>query len=448
MAHSARLAAAAAIVLGLASASLLLPWAPSYDPWAWLIWGRELSELELDTTGGPSWKPLPVIFTLAFAAAGDAAPDLWLAVARAGWIAGLALCASLAAATVARGGGGRAERVAAGALAAGALLLLRDDITPWLRQFAGGISEPLLVALCLGAVRLGLDGRHRAAFALGIGAAFLRPEAWPFLALYGVWLWRSRKAGRLLVGLGFAGVLAAWFGPEVVGSGNLFTGAERAREGSGSPPVEALEVLGRAAVLPLMAIWIGAAIAVGDAIRRRDRSLVLVAAGTAAWIVVVAVMAAFGWAGIPRFLAPAAAVLCALGGAGIARLTATALSDARSRSAWPAIVASAVVVLLLGQVPIRAIALGDHAAEATAISDSRAELLDLADTAGPAAIRSCEAIVLSSFGEHTALAWRLRVPPGAIRISDEPPPRGAFFVEDGDGWRVELGTPNCAGETS
>ena len=46
--------------LALAALSLLLPSEPSYDPWAWIVWGREIAFLELDTTGGPSWKPLPV----------------------------------------------------------------------------------------------------------------------------------------------------------------------------------------------------------------------------------------------------------------------------------------------------------------------------------------------------------------------------------------------------
>ncbi len=33
--------------------SLLGPSEPSYDPWAWLVWGREMTHLGLDTTFGP-----------------------------------------------------------------------------------------------------------------------------------------------------------------------------------------------------------------------------------------------------------------------------------------------------------------------------------------------------------------------------------------------------------
>ena len=47
-----------AACLALGGLSLLVPSEPSYDPLAWLIWGRELAHFHLDTNGGPSWKPL------------------------------------------------------------------------------------------------------------------------------------------------------------------------------------------------------------------------------------------------------------------------------------------------------------------------------------------------------------------------------------------------------
>src|SRR5437879_5412199 len=51
----------------LAAASLLVSAAVSYDPWAWLIWGRQVIHLSLVTTGGPTWKPFPVLFTTLYA---------------------------------------------------------------------------------------------------------------------------------------------------------------------------------------------------------------------------------------------------------------------------------------------------------------------------------------------------------------------------------------------
>src|SRR6059058_4526628 len=81
--------AVGALVVG--ALSLLIPSTPSYDPWAWLVWGREIVHLDLHTTGGPTWKPLPVIFTTVFALFGKAAPDVWLVVARAGGLMAVAM---------------------------------------------------------------------------------------------------------------------------------------------------------------------------------------------------------------------------------------------------------------------------------------------------------------------------------------------------------------------
>ena len=52
-----------AACLGLATLSLLLPSELSYDPLAWVVWGREIAHLGLDTSGGPSWKPLRSLTT-------------------------------------------------------------------------------------------------------------------------------------------------------------------------------------------------------------------------------------------------------------------------------------------------------------------------------------------------------------------------------------------------
>jgi len=86
----------AAIALVIAALSLLIPSTPSYDPWSWLGWGREIVHLKLHTTGGPTWKPLPVVFTTLFAPFGKAAPDMWLVIARAGALMAIAMVFKLA----------------------------------------------------------------------------------------------------------------------------------------------------------------------------------------------------------------------------------------------------------------------------------------------------------------------------------------------------------------
>src|SRR5215210_4313076 len=115
--------------LGIAALSLLGPATLTYDPWAWAIWGREIVHLDLVTTSGPSWKPLPVLFTTPFALFGDdAAPDLWLVVAHAGGLLAFAMAYRL---------GARLAGPVAGALAAVALMLADEFI----RHFARGNSE-------------------------------------------------------------------------------------------------------------------------------------------------------------------------------------------------------------------------------------------------------------------------------------------------------------------
>ena len=186
--------------------SLLLPWALAFDPQAWVVWGRDASRFALDTSGGPSWKPLPVVVTTPRALAGDPAPALWLVVARAGGLRALAGAWVLAA---------RVGGVVAGASAAAVMAL-----SPWwLFNTALGNSEGLLAAAALWAVVAHLDGHHRAALALGTAAALLRPEVWPFLGLYGLWLWRAQARARpAVIAVGVV-VPLLWLGPDVLGIG-------------------------------------------------------------------------------------------------------------------------------------------------------------------------------------------------------------------------------------
>ena len=73
------------------------PSTPTYDPWAWVLWGREIVELDLVTTGGPSWKPLPILFTTPFSLLGDdIAPYLWVWIARAGGLLGCVMAFRMA----------------------------------------------------------------------------------------------------------------------------------------------------------------------------------------------------------------------------------------------------------------------------------------------------------------------------------------------------------------
>ncbi len=300
--------------LAVGAVSLLTVSAPTYDPWSWIIWGREVLHGDLVTLEGPSWKPLPVLFTTPFALFGDdAAPALWLVVARAGGVLAFAMAYRL---------GARLAGQWAGAIAAVSLLLADEFI----RNFARGNSEGLLVALVLWAVERHLDGRRSQAFILGFGAALLRPEMWPFWGLYGLWLiyqaWSGGPPWReivLVAGLGVV-CLVLWFVPEYLGSGDWLRAAERARDPNPDSAAFAdspfVEVFSRSAAVLSVPVYLGGVIAVGIAFWRRDRVQLALAAMATILMVAVAAMTEGGFAGNLRYVALPAALVCVLAGAG------------------------------------------------------------------------------------------------------------------------------------
>lgn len=294
----------------LAGLSLLLPSVPTYDPWAWIIWGREVAQGDLVTTTGPSWKPLPVIFTTPFSLAGDdGAPLLWLVVARAGGILAFALAFRL---------GARLAGPFAGVIAASSLFLADEFI----RNFFRGNSEGILVALCLWALERHLDGRRRDAFLLGIGAALLRPEVWPFIALYGLYLLiaERRLSTLLLVVGGGLSLLILWFVPEYIGSGDFLRAANRARQPNPDSAAFAahpfIEVFNRSASVLSLPVYVGGVIAFVVALVRRDGLYLTMAAIGTVLMVAVAGMTQAGFAGNLRYVALPAALVCVLAGAG------------------------------------------------------------------------------------------------------------------------------------
>jgi hypothetical protein len=321
--------------LVLAALSLLLPSAPTYDPWAWIIWGREITQFDLDTVDGPSWKPLPVLFTTLFAFAGDsAAPDLWLVVARAGAIAGIPLAFLLAA---------RLAGPVAGVAAAAGL-----GLAPWwVRNGALGNSEGLLVALLFAAILTHLHGRRGWAFALGLAVGLLRPEAWPFVGLYALWLLLDDR-GRLpwLAG-GLLSLPLLWLGPELWGSGNALRASDRAQQPNPDSPAfadnPALEVVDNAlGMIPWAAVAGVAILLVLVAARRAPDGKGRVAAGlgivAAAWIVLVALMTSNGFSGNTRYLMPPGSLLIVLGAAGIVWAARAVLARGAAATALAAVV--------------------------------------------------------------------------------------------------------------
>lgn len=406
-----RLLCAALACLALAALSLLLADEPVYDAWSWLVWGRELTQLELDTTSGPAWKPLPVLLTAPLSLAGDAAPQLWLVLVRASWLMALVLAAQISLTLSA--GRPRAGRIAGASFAVLCTVLLTDDVTHWSRQVAGGMAEPLLVALVLGAVCVGLAGNVRTALVLAALAALLRPEVFPLVALYGLWSGRAVPAARPLAVAVVVAVPALWLAPELLMSDGGGANARRAQTGTSDP----LEALGWAALLPLAVAWPLALAALRD-----DRRARILGAAALALVAIVAAMTVAGFAGLPRFMAPAAALVGALGGAGLA-----ALLD--SPRGW-------IVALAVPALAVTAIGLPDRVAEvphawssAARVSDSHDRLRALTGAVGRERLLACGRLATSDVLVRTALAWKLGVPLSeVVSFGRRPRLSGAFVV--------------------
>ncbi len=414
-----RPAVAVGAALVLAAASLTLPYHPVYDPWAWLVWGRELVHGGFETAAGPSWKPLPVLLDAPFSLLGDAAPQAWLLVARTGWFSA-ALLAGLLAARLSGEETGRWRWVAA-VIAAASVALTADSFTPPVRQFTGGLSEPLLVALVLGAIWAALDERRGWVLGLGTAAALLRPECWPFLALYGFSVRghhpRLRAATIIIAIL----IPLAWFVPDILGAGTPLEGGETARAG-GIEPLDGLEVLVRAFLAPLLACWIGLALLLWREKDELEPPLKILLVGGAAWILLVAAMAIGGFAGLPRFLAPATAVVAVLGAVGIARAGADRgrVFPSHGGKSSAAVVAFTLVIAVAGFV-WRAGQIPDDVRVVERQTHSLDHLFDLIDKTGPAALLVCnDEVKITEVRPQTAAAWELDEPIDRVPVRRKP----------------------------
>jgi hypothetical protein len=336
--------------LALGALSLLYPSTPSYDPWGWLLWGREVLHLNLNTVGANTFKPLPVLFTLPFALLGKAQPDLWLVVARAGGLFAVAMAFRLAARIMVWFGASPAGRrgvsrlfVYGPALLAGAIAGFTMLISPeFIRNGALGYSECLAAGLVLLAIDRHLDGKPRQTFIIGFFPALDRPEIWAFWGLYGLYLWRRDPGARKLIIALFALVPVLWFAPELWGSGHLFRGVARDLHSSTAKAVFTkcpfctemksavyISLLRITIVTGLIAV--GAAIAIRRALRRRTSAIgpaireqahrpegiVLALAVIAGlWFIEISAMTQYGFSGNQRYMVIGGAPVMVVGGVG------------------------------------------------------------------------------------------------------------------------------------
>ncbi len=388
-----RLAVGAVVAAG--AASLLVPAALGYDSWAWTVWGRQLAHLDLDTTAGPSFKPLPVLVLAPLSLLGGAAPAVWMAAMRACAFASLLLAYRL---------GARLAGPLAGAVAVVSLALSADLY----RTALLGSAEPALIALTLGAVDRHLDGRRDHALVLIAVAGLIRPEAWVLLAGYGLYVWLREPRLRALAAVAVVLPPALWLGLDWIGSGDPLhasSTATEATEGSAARArVPALEVVRRAADAVIVPTLVLAAVGLVGAWRRRNREVLSLAALALGWIAVVAIMAEAGFTGTRRYLAAPAAALCVVAGVGLAWLL-EAVRERRARLA----LAGAIAALALVPALLRAREEARTLSVARSQADQLSELRRAVDRAGGrAAVLRAGRPAINPWLQ-TALAWELRV---------------------------------------
>jgi hypothetical protein len=298
----------AAIAIVLFSA-LLVHWArtrPSYDAYGWLVWGYQTLRLHLDLGGAPSWKPLPYLFTVPYALAGSHQLFLWMVTAVSAALAASVFAGRIAYRTVAADVPATRWPAIGAAIFAGGSVLALQDYTHYILSVQ---SDPVIVALTLGAIDMHLCGHRRWAFALGTLAALGRPEAWCLLGPYSIYLWLRQPETRLMVAGGWAVILFMWFGIPTITNHRPFVSAQLA---TGSPrELRSGQIHGtleRFFKLYMLPIWLATLGTIIWAALRRKAVVLILAAAAALWVITEIAFALHGWPGLPRYLFEAGAI--------------------------------------------------------------------------------------------------------------------------------------------
>jgi hypothetical protein len=217
-------------------------------------------------------------------------------------------------------------------------------------------SDPMIVALCLAAIDLHLDGHTRLAFTAGALAGLGRPEVWPFLGLYVLWAWTRRPATRPVLIGGVVVMAVLWFGIPALTARTPFVAAANAMDsGRRLTSNQIGGTIRRFLDLHYWPLEVAALLAVALAAWRRswsDRVTLVLAGGVVGWVIIEIAFVLHGWPGIPRYMFEAAGVMVVLAGVFVGRVLADPpWSGPLSAGAAVAAGAAAVALLVIGLVP-------------------------------------------------------------------------------------------------
>ncbi|HWE09350.1 MAG TPA: hypothetical protein VG325_08345 [Solirubrobacteraceae bacterium] len=340
----------------LVIAEILLRWAntrPGYDPYGWLIWGYQTLHGSLDLGGAPSWKPFSYIPNVVFALFGHYALHLWMLTSVAVSLAGAIFAGRIAYRVTAREGASWWPPVVASVVAGACVLGIQDGslsvpgTMSYFHYVLSAQSDSMIVTVCLAAIDMFLLGRRSWAWWLGVYAGLGRPEVWPFLAIYGVWiLWRKPDM-RWMVIAGAVITAFFWFGIPTITNGKPNVAGQLAlkspRELHSNKVVGTLDRYVHLLYLPAE---IAALVALGLAVLRRNRTVIVLAGMVALWVATEVGFVLHGFPGVQRYLFEAAGLTGVLAGIAAGWL----LLDARRWHAvlprWAGIPLAVVFVVL------------------------------------------------------------------------------------------------------
>ncbi len=355
---------------------------PGYDPYGWLIWGYQTLHLHLDLGGAPSWKPLPLLFTVPYALFGHFSLWLWMVTAEAAAFAGSIFAGRIAYRVVNPTHDARYRYAAiAAALFAGlGMYGIQDNINGALNSYMHYVfsvqSDPMIVTMVLAAIDFHINGHRRWVIAMLLLAGLGRPEVWPVLGLYGLWCWIKRPDMRIFLSVCAFLLVFLWFGIPTITNGRPLVAGDLAQ---GSPrELHQNKIIGtidRFKTLNLWPVWVFTLAAIAwagyrlratglrwralragrtdegaDPAELQDRHnylLVLgLAVGIVIWLIVEIAFALHGWPAVPRYIFPPAVVAIVL--AGIAFGWALREIPSRLRlPTWSGVAVAAVLVLAL-----------------------------------------------------------------------------------------------------
>ena len=339
-------------------AEILLRWGntrPGYDPYGWLIWGYQTLHGSLNLGGAPSWKPFSYIPNVVFALFGHYALHLWMLTSVSVSLAGAVFAGRIAYRLTAREDAGVPWwPPAVAAVVAGACVLSIQDGSlslpgsmSYFHYVLSAQSDSMIVTFCLAAVDMFLIRRLAWAWWLGVYAGLGRPEVWPFLVIYGVWiLWRKRDM-RWMVFAGALVTLFFWFGVPTITNGKPDIAGQLALKSPRECTTGKVTcTLSRYRNLLYLPVDLAALVAVGLAFLRRNRIVLTLAGMVVLWVVTEVAFVLHGFPGVQRYMFEAAGLTAVLAGIAVGWLLIDARHWVPAVPRWAGIPFAAVFIII------------------------------------------------------------------------------------------------------